>query len=502
MQWCMELERKLDYHAVLSYDDHTPKQLVEAVKNAASQLFRITSDHRYDAPFETTWPMAPNHAWQQAAWNIHRNHPREFWFWWEADATPLRAGWLKDIEAAHLAGKNPFSGHIVQGMGHFNGVAVYPPNICDYAPNAMFCRAAAWDVVLRDDTAGKVTALNDLILHCWNLDKDGKPTNGAGREPTFRTEAEMLDLIDFHAGLFHRCKDGSLMDRIREHNAKKISANPTRINVPQFVQTAQIVVEEPPAPQPVGKTEILIVSYEKDYDWLKYCLKSCVKHARGFHGITVVVPIRDEARFRPLCDAYDVRLKLFDEVEGKGRTQQQVVKCCADQYVSDTAEFVLHMDSDCIWNVESTPGNYFVHGKPVYLKRTYASLCDPERKVNSDCAQWKSVAEKALGFPIQWYTMCRHPTVFPRSFYPEFRQWIECQHGQPFEEWVMAQHKPFPDGFTEFPTMGAFAHEFFNDKFHWIDCEKFPDQPDRMKQFWSHGGVTPEIKEQIEGWLR
>lgn len=513
LQWAIELDRKVNFNALLAYDDKTPKETVRQVTELARQLFRNVQEYCYDAPYEQSWPLAPNHAWQRVAWHIYNTPIKESWFWWEADAVPLRSRWLDDLVDAYTAGKQPFAGHVVENMGHFNGVAFYPWNICDFAAQALYCRSAAWDVVLRDEVAGKVTALNDLILHCWNIGEDGWPTNGDGKHPSFPTEADMLKFIGFQYALWHRCKDGSLIDRIREHNQRKIAANPTAVNVPQFLKPVaikEIVIEEPEPPTKphnngslaLPKTEVLIVSYKKDYDWLKYSLKSYVKQVTGFHGITVVVPSDQENDFRPLCEAYDARLKVFDEAPGKGRTHQQIIKCQADQYVLPDTEFVFHMDSDCIWNTHASPADYFEDGKPIYIKKRYSNLYDKETKVNSDCVQWKEVAERALGFPVEWYTMCCHPTVFPKWFYQEFRNWVECQHSKPFVDWVLSTHKPFPDGFTEFPTMGAFAHEFFNNAFSWVDGDEHPERKEFMKQHWSYGGITPEIKTQIDQWLK
>lgn len=506
LEWALELDRKVNFNALLAYDEKTPKEIVKRVTELARQLFRNINEYCYDSPHEESWPLAPNHAWQRVAWHFYNTPVKESWFWWEADAVPLRPRWLDDIFDAYTAGGRPFAGHVVEVMGHFNGVAVYPWNICDFASKALFCRAAAWDYVLKEEVGSdKVTPLNDLILHCWNIGTDGWPTNADGKCPSFPDEAQMLKFIGFQFALWHRCKDGSLIDRIREHNQKKIAANPTKINVPQFIK--EIVVEEP---EPMGperngtfpRTEVLIVSYEKDFTWLKYSLKSFVKYAHGFHGLTVVVPSTQEIGFRSLCMAYDVTLKTFEEAPGKGRTHQQIIKCLADYYVPPDTEFVFHMDSDCIWNAPVSPANYFAEGKPIYIKKRYSNLHDKETKVNSDCVQWKEVSERALGFPVEWYTMCCHPTLYPRWFYQEFRNWIECQHKQPFVDWVLSTHKPFPDGFTEFPTMGAFAHEFFKDSWHWIDGDEHPEHREYMKQHWSHGGITPEIKAQIDQWLK
>jgi hypothetical protein len=116
------------------------------------------------------------------------------------------------------------------------------------------------------------------------------------------------------------------------------------------------------------------------------------------------------------------------------------------------ANFVIHFDADCMWLTPTTPAHYFREGKPVYVWRTYDSLINIGGVV-SDCHQWKKVAEKALGHPINEYTMCRHPTVLPRGFYKPYRDHITKATGQDFSKYVISQRNEFPQTFADFPTM-------------------------------------------------
>lgn len=171
------------------------------------------------------WPEAPNYAWQQTASEIFRKF-KEPWMWLESDAIPLKEHWLDDLEKEYLMGGKPFMGHIVEGMGHLTGNAIYPYNLATYDSESMLCTNACFDVVMKRNTVdrGLVHQTNHLIQRVWNVDDDGCPTNDPKyKAPTFPDWKTVESLVDFDACLFHRCKDGTLGDRIREQRNSKPS---------------------------------------------------------------------------------------------------------------------------------------------------------------------------------------------------------------------------------------------------------------------------------------
>jgi predicted GH43/DUF377 family glycosyl hydrolase len=204
LEWALQLEggERVDFDALISYDTATEQHSVEHVEAVARQLFRSVRVYCYNAPHETTWPEAPNTAWQSVALHLGIEHPSQPWFWWEADATPLKAGWLAELEAAYVAGGKPFAGHIVDDMGHMNGVAVYPGLVAKYGPKALYCRAAPWDTVLREDTIDQTTPLNSLIYHFPKLN---------GLKCQVKDPAVPKRLLELGYVLFHFCNDGSIL---------------------------------------------------------------------------------------------------------------------------------------------------------------------------------------------------------------------------------------------------------------------------------------------------
>jgi hypothetical protein len=69
----------------------------------------------------------------------------------------------------------------------------------------------------------------------------------------------------------------------------------------------------------------------------------------------------------------------------------------------------------------------------------------------------------------------------------------------------------YPQGFAEFPSLGAFALRRFPEWYYIYDDDApVPGlQSDagclalepRLRQFWSHGGITPAIQKEIEACL-
>ena len=532
LRWAKELDGHLPFKAILSHDDATKVEFVEQVQQAACDVYAETELFWYPAPLKTTWPAAPNWAWQNAARYVAALH-KEPWLWLESDAVPIRKGWLTDIAAEHVKGGKPFSGHVVEGMGHLTGVAVYPPVVAAYSIAAFQTEEAAWDVVLGKDIQEHIYASHKCFQHAWTINPaTGKAWNGSGDLPTFKSPHDVVRLVDTTMALFHRNKDGTLIEQLR-----RFYAHPEEAFVPQHTQTApgndeQAVKADPkgdavpraqtaatpatdvpielPNASPVeiesfkGVCEILIVTYHKDAEWLKLALATLRRHATGFAGITLCLPKRDREAFAWL-NSFDtghrVNVRLYDEKPGKGMIQHMAIMASAEKMVPEGTTHVLHMDADCMVKEAITPSEYFHGTKPVYVIRSYTGLYDPVRKVVSDCAQWKGPTEAQLGFETDVYSMTRHPTGFPIEFYAPYRAHVEKAQGREFFEYMLSGKNSHPADRMDFTAMGAWAFNFMHDRFEWIDVDKVPAPKDKMKPYHSHSGISPEIRKEIDGFL-
>lgn len=536
LQWMKELDGNSPFHCILSHDDETSQSAIRLMQEAANGLFKSVETFWYPAPEKKYWPAGANWAFQNVARYMAavRN---ESWLFLEADAIPLKKGWLSELAAEYVKGNRPFMGHVVTGMGHPNGVAIYPPMVALYSQGALMVQDTAWDVVIGHEVPGNmIHNANFHFMHAWAVDKDGNYWNGDGSLPTFRSVHDIVAKIDLTACVFHRCKDGSLIKWLREfykaphkamvpqhaeeeHEETKtnVCTNGSRLDeannevdedeLPIRVEDATVGQnsEEKPVDGTYPKTEILIVTYWKDFPWLAYALKCIHKHAKGFQGVTLAVPDKDVGALNEQCAGFfeGVTVKPYKEVEGKGMLQHMAVMATAEEVVPAGTEFVLHMDADCMFKEPVTPATYIKNEKPYYVVRSYDSLIDSKTRVVSDCMQWKPVVEDSLRTPVTMYTMCRHPSVFPIAFYKRFRNYIQSKQGMGFLPYVLSRRNEFPQTFADFPTMGAFAYQFMRDKFEWVDISagNHLAPKDKLMAFWSHGGITEAIKQEIEGFL-
>jgi len=197
-RWIGHLDGSLDTECILIGQSNCD---ASDLVSAASGVFSKVAIHSYDVMGPHQWPFGKNSAWQSAAWLMSKS--KEPWLWLEPDAIPLVNGWFQKIEKLHTDGKMPFSGFILPGLKQLEGVAVYPPDVAHYGIEAMLCRAAPFDQVSGKNWAFNTTPLNGLFA--YQHDVDGQPVS-------FKDESSVSQLIPKDAILFHRCKDGSLID--------------------------------------------------------------------------------------------------------------------------------------------------------------------------------------------------------------------------------------------------------------------------------------------------
>lgn len=245
-----------------------------------------------------------------------------------------------------------------------------------------------------------------------------------------------------------------------------------------------------------------------DLPWLECCLRSLAKNASGFSGITVAHPEHEKEMFRPVLKKYGVAGWGYAEVPGKGMVQHMAKMAKADTFLPKDTEFVFHMDSDCVMHLPTTPEDYFTAGKPHLFYRTWQSLLESKDEPGysgnvASYNQWKSPTEKQLGMKVDdAYTMLRHPSIYPIGLYEPYRKHVEAVQGVDFEEYMLSGKNAYPQDRLDFPAMGAFGFYKMHDAFHWINTVKQAHPVPRLKQFWSHNGITPEVRAEIEELLK
>lgn len=224
------------------------------------------------------------------------------------------------------------------------------------------------------------------------------------------------------------------------------------------------------------KVDVFIRSYSGDFEWLGHCLKSCERFLHNFGAVHVVVPEEDISGIQHLT-----KERIYAVKDAcSGYMAQQVTKLHADNYTD--ADYILHVDSDCVFFVDTKPEDFFDGGKPIMLR---------ESGVDSP---WNIITQRALGWYDEYEYMRRMPILYPRWIYKMVRDWMQTQHGIPLEQYICSQ--PGRE-FSEFNTVGQWAYRYYPNSFVW----KNPgEHPLRCKQFWSWGGIE-SARQEIEKLL-
>lgn len=241
-------------------------------------------------------------------------------------------------------------------------------------------------------------------------------------------------------------------------------------------------------------TSILIVTHQKDFPWLVWCLKSIARFASGFSAVKISIPSNTVAAdittlsslYHKCSPSIPLLWDVFDEWMGKGFVHHEYQVICADWLLSE-ADLVLHMDSDCVFFKPTTPEGYIVNGKPVLIGAPYDYVVNRFR--NPYHYKWKEAVERCLGGVSEQEFMRRHPAVHVREVYEKTRQLISEHTGMRASEFIRGQQNSFPQGFAEFPTLGEVAWRHFRNRYHFLRQDKDPWPDDHMIQFWSHGSL-------------
>lgn len=251
------------------------------------------------------------------------------------------------------------------------------------------------------------------------------------------------------------------------------------------------------------QVEILIVTFRRDFSYLEYCLRSIAKFATGFSGLTILVPKEDSLECSKLVldgpqIPFQKKTATGDEWPGKGFLWHMAQILRADEWCPD-ADFIAHIDPDCIFTEPVTPQDYVKDGKPILRFEYFASI----GRRHPGCAAWQEPAQRCLPFLVTMETMRCHPGVYHHGLYAEARLQIEKKTGQPCDDYIKSQRQEFPQGFCEFVTLGNVAlHCFPND---YVAVEQTGDRmnpPNKLQQFWSHRPLDEAQNIWVNGEVR
>lgn len=224
LSWINELGgTDTDHSCLLVADSNVPKEKRADLLQLARQSFRFSATIPIDAT-KSAWP--PNRMFLMAARQVSMCYKLP-WLWLEPDAVPLRKNWRDELADEYGLCPKKFMGPIVENTLkqpnlpalHLTGTAIYPPDAWDLYNSipALKTESRAWDMTAADQVVPR-TQHTELIQHYYGEIK---------LPPVFVSERKAADPKNFvtkkflhsSAVLFHRCKDGSLIELLRSSRA-------------------------------------------------------------------------------------------------------------------------------------------------------------------------------------------------------------------------------------------------------------------------------------------
>jgi len=226
LDWIEELGRCEENDALLVRDCKLTDMECSKLYSVARRCFKSVKS--VATPFELStekWPIGPNWMFETALRHLTQTAgviaP---WLWLEPDCVPMRSTWLGEIERIYTRNKALFMGQVVvpdkQGLPErmLSGVAVYPgdKNVLDKLLKITVQNKTrrAWDVAMTDLVL-PMTSHTKLI---WNfIGEKGLPPTFVKRKTSGQPRNAMtLEDVPRATGLFHRCKDGTLISLLRK----------------------------------------------------------------------------------------------------------------------------------------------------------------------------------------------------------------------------------------------------------------------------------------------
>ena len=236
------------------------------------------------------------------------------------------------------------------------------------------------------------------------------------------------------------------------------------------------------------KIDLFIKSYHKDFVWLKYCLASIKKFVTGYNELIIIIPQGE----RHLLDVYDLPDRTFiHEVDehGNGYLFQQWCKMNADSWCS--GDFIAFTDSDCIFLEPVDYQKLIRDGKSEILYTAYFDANGTNQMGDAIC--WKAATERFLKQPVDFEFMRRNNLIYRRDTLVNLKNWFP----RDLKRYILSQGT-----FSEFNALGAFAFVNEKEKYNFVNTSDWTFVPTPFKQYWSWGGLTPEIENEIKAVLQ
>ena len=221
---------------------------------------------------------------------------------------------------------------------------------------------------------------------------------------------------------------------------------------------------------------LFLRSYEPDFVWLEYSIKSMRKNLLNISERVLAVPQHTTVP-TSISNFFDHIVYIQETHEGY--VQQQIDKIRAYKYCSN--DYILFSDSDCIYYDKFDPYNKIEHGKIILPKTKYELV--------ESAIIWEDITYTATGIEPEYeYMRC-----FQILHHKEVLQQLDNdEHFNAYLSVVTNRE------LSEFNAIGIIAETYFKHRYIFLDTETSNTIVQSAKQYWSWGGISEDIQKELD----
>lgn len=239
--------------------------------------------------------------------------------------------------------------------------------------------------------------------------------------------------------------------------------------------------------------DIFYKTYPGDEEWLNYSIRSVNQYAEGFRQIIIVSNRGHEYSPPPgriPVKYIEVDVPPDDEAYSHGVDYwwQMGIKMSWNQF-SDADE-VLLADSDYFFYRPFSPATWKLEGKVTWCRSPWEQV--------GEGTVWKPGVDYFLGKDVAWSHMVRSGFYMTRSSLRAYVDYMLERFGQaPLEFFIDLNHPKT----SEYETFGAYMDECRHHDYLMLQPDQLHLKNWPIRQYWSWGGITDEIRLEIEQYL-
>jgi hypothetical protein len=248
-------------------------------------------------------------------------------------------------------------------------------------------------------------------------------------------------------------------------------------------------------------------TYKNDLPWLKYSLLSLKKFVSGYNAIVIYCEVNAIEDLNKIVEDLSISCQIIPVIyDFHGYIKQMIVKI--ESYKDIHTKYICILDSDNIFiNAMNCNDLIKEDGK---IEWVYTTIEDDPIGYPQWIIWKKAYEDMTRTTQDKHFMTNKFPFIFTRNSLVEASNKFKTMHGVGYSEFckkrlndlgisidskIVETFTNLATVFEEFEWIGYFCMNYSSD---YTFIKLMENKKDYIKYYWSHGGITEEIKSELE----